>query len=181
MLLAFNKPYGVLSQFNENPGEKEKQRTLTEFGFPDHVQPLGRLDLDSEGLLLLSDEKALENQLLHPKHAHRRRYLAQIEGEPNAIAINTLRDGGLVIKGHETLPCYAKLLTGDPNLPPREPPIQFGSDGSRSWIELELREGKNRQVRRMCAAIGFPCLRLVRWSVGDWSVEGIGLGDWRLP
>lgn len=180
MLLAFNKPYGVLSQFNENPGEEGKQRTLAEFGFPEHTQPLGRLDLDSEGLLLLTDDKELETQLLHPKHAHRRCYLALVEGKPDEAAINTLRDGGIVIKGHETLPCSAKLLSGEPDVPARQPPLQFGSEGPKSWIELELREGKNRQVRRMTAAIGHPTLRLIRIRIGDLIMNDLAItsGEW---
>ena len=180
MLLAFNKPYGVLSQFNENPGEEGKQRTLAEFGFPDHAQPLGRLDLDSEGLLLLSDEKELESQLLHPKHAHRRRYFVLVDGKPDEAAINTLRHGGIAIKGHMTLPCSAKLLTNEPDVPPRQPPLQFGSDGAKAWIELELREGKNRQVRRMTAATGHPTLRLIRISIGDLFMNDLAInaGEW---
>ncbi len=182
MLLAFNKPYGVLSQFNENPGEEGNQRTLAEFEFPENVQPLGRLDLDSEGLLLLSDEHDLEHELLHPKNAHRRRYLALVEGEPDDAAIDTLRRGGILIRGHETLPCHAQLLTEEPDLPPRVPPMPFSSDNEISWIELELREGKNRQVRRMTAAVGHPTLRLIRISIGQLTLKDLAIpsGEWRV-
>lgn len=181
MLLAFNKPYGVLSQFNQNPGEEGKQRTLAEFAFPPSIQALGRLDLDSEGLLLLSDEKDLESQLLHPKNAHLRRYLAQVDGEPDQSAIHTLRHGGIVIRGHATLPCHVRKLTGAPDLPPREPPLHPVPGRTSSWIELELREGKNRQVRRMTAAVGHPTLRLIRVGIGNFTLDDLALstGEWR--
>ncbi|MGJ8698072.1 MAG: pseudouridine synthase [Verrucomicrobiaceae bacterium] len=178
MLIAFNKPYGVLSQFNMNPGE-EGQRTLSEFGFPPGCLPLGRLDMDSEGLLLFTDEKALEDKLLHPRHKHRRRYLVLVEGVPDEEALDKLRKGGLVIKGHRCLPARAKLLKQAPNIPDRDPPVRVRQKIVDSWIRLELREGKNRQVRRMTAAVGYPTLRLIREGIGGLPLEGFPLGEWR--
>ncbi|MGC6565000.1 MAG: pseudouridine synthase [Akkermansiaceae bacterium] len=178
MLIAFNKPYGVLSQFNANPGE-EGQRTLQEFDFPPGVLPLGRLDMDSEGLLLFTDEKALEDRLLNPKHKHRRRYLALVEGEPAPQALELLRSGTLVIKGHRCLPCRAKALKEAPGLPDRDPPVRLRKSIQDTWLRLELREGKNRQVRRMTAAAGHPCLRLWREGIGAFPLGDLAVGEWR--
>ncbi|MGC6427103.1 MAG: pseudouridine synthase [Akkermansiaceae bacterium] len=178
MLLAFNKPYGVLSQFNINPGEEE-QRTLAEFQFPRECLPLGRLDMDSEGLLLFTDEKDLEHKLLNPKFQHRRRYLALVEGEPDEAALEKLRSGTIVIKGHRCLPCRAKLLKSVPEFPDRDPPVRFRKNIVDRWIRLELREGKNRQVRRMTAAAGHPCLRLIREGIGALPLGNLPVGEWR--
>lgn len=175
MVIAFHKPYGVLSQFTEDqPG----QRTLAEFGFPKDVYPLGRLDMDSEGLLLLSGEAGLNHRLLDPKSAHWRSYWAQVEGVPTAEALDRLTRGGLEIKGHRTLPCRARLLDAAPAIPPRDPPIRERKAIPTAWLELQLREGKNRQVRRMTAAVGFPTLRLVRHAIGQYSMD-LKLGEWR--
>lgn len=178
MLIAFNKPWGVLSQFNANPGD-EGHRTLKEFDFPPRVLPLGRLDMDSEGLLLFTDEKALENRLLHPKFQHRRRYLVLVEGVPTEAAMTELRSGKLVIKGHRCLPCRAKTLKQAPPLPERDPPVRVRKAIIDTWMRLELREGKNRQVRRMTAAVGFPCLRLIREGIGAFPLGGLPIGEWR--
>ena len=178
MLIAFNKPYGVLSQFNSNPGE-EGQRTLKEFDFPPKVLPLGRLDMDSEGLLLFTDEKALENKLLHPRFQHRRRYLVLVEGVPNETALTELRGGKLVIKGHRCLPCRAKVLKQAPIIPDRDPPVRVRQKIIDTWMRLELREGKNRQVRRMTAAVGHPCLRLMREGIGALPLGDLPSGTWR--
>lgn len=178
MLIAFHKPYLVLSQFNPNPGE-EDQRTLREFGFPDKVVPLGRLDYDSEGLLLLTDEKELEHRLLHPKFKHRRRYLVLVEGIPEEAALEKLRSGTLTIKGHHCLPCRAKVLKGDPPLGERDPPVRYRKNITDTWLRLELREGKNRQVRRMVAAVGHPCLRLFREGIGNLPLPELIPGQWR--
>lgn len=163
MLIAFNKPYGVLSQFTS---DGSANRTLAEFGFPKGVYPIGRLDADSEGLLLLSDEPALNVKLLHPKRAHEREYWAQVERIPSQAALSQLARG-LVLQGRKTLPCRAQMLEPQPEVPPREPPIRFRKTVPTCWISLELIEGKNRQVRRMTAAIGHPTLRLMRVRIGQ--------------
>lgn len=174
MILAFHKPYGVLSQFTqEAPG----QRTLAEFGFPKHVYPIGRLDWDSEGLLLLSDEKEWNEKLLHPRNAHERTYHAQVEGIATEEAMAKLRKG-IVIQGRKTESCAAKLIK-DPGYLPRTVPIRFRLSVPTSWIELKLIEGKNRQVRRMTAAVGFPTLRLVRAAIGDLPLDDLVSGQWR--
>ena len=175
MLLAFFKPYGVLNQFTpDQPG----QRTLAEFGFPPKVYPLGRLDLDSEGLLLLSDEPGLNSRLLDPESAHPRTYLAEVEGIPTRKALAALKAGGIDLKGHRTRPCRARLLDFPPQLPPRDPPVRFRKSIPTSWLELTLTEGKNRQVRRMTAAVGFPTLRLVRSAIGGLLLGGLEPGSW---
>ena len=178
MVIAFHKPYGVLCQFTpDQPG----QRTLADFGFPKNVYSLGRLDMDSEGLLLLSDESGLNDRLLNPKHAHPRTYLVQVEGIPDSSAINVLGEGSIVIRGHQCLPCEAKILQHRPEIPPREPPIRVRKGIPDTWLQIKLTEGKNRQVRRMTAAIGFPTLRLVRVSIGGLRLADLGIkeGQWR--
>jgi len=174
VLLALNKPYGVLSQFTpDHPG----QRTLSEFGLPKNVYPLGRLDRDSEGLLLLSDEPGLNTKLLDPKNAHPRTYWAQVEGEVTEDALQKLREG-VVIEGKITLPAEAKLI--HPDIPPRDPPIRFRQNIPTSWIELTLREGRNRQVRKMTATVGHPTLRLMRVSISQFHLPpNLEPGNWR--
>ena len=135
MLIAFNKPYGVLSQFNSNPGD-EGQRTLKEFDFPPGCLPLGRLDMDSEGLLLFTDEKALEDRLLNPRFKHRRRYLVLVEGEPEPASLEKLRSGSIIIKGHTCLPCRAKLLKQAPPIPDRDPPVRYRKSIVDTWLRL---------------------------------------------
>ncbi len=175
MVIVFHKPYGVLCQFTpDQPG----QRTLAEFGFPAAVYPVGRLDLDSEGLLLLSDEAGFNSRLLDPKSAHPRTYLAQVEGTPTKDAISRLAKGGLTIQGYRTRPCGARLLNEFPAVLPRDPPVRFRQAIPTSWLELRLTEGKNRQVRRMTAAVGFPTLRLIRRAIGDLDLDP-GQGKWR--
>jgi 23S rRNA pseudouridine2457 synthase len=175
VLIAFNKPYGVLSQFS---GDGSPNRTLAEFGFPPRVYPIGRLDADSEGLLLLSDEAALNALLLHPRRGHRRVYWVQVEGIPSAEDVRRL-SRGVVVQGRKTLPCLARLLQPPPDLPPRQPPIRFRKTVPDAWIALELVEGKNRQVRRMTAAVGFPTLRLIRMRIGDLEPRDLPPGTWR--
>ena len=177
MLLAFHKPYGVLSQFTLEPGSR--WRTLADFGLPKNVYALGRLDADSEGLLLLSDEAGLNNQLLDPKNAHRREYWTQVERVPSAEAIARLARGGIAIDDYQTRPGLARLLDPAPTLPPRDPPIRFRKNVPDAWIALELTEGKNRQVRRMTAAVGHPTLRLVRVRIGDFALGDLPAGKWR--
>lgn len=176
MLLAFHKPYGVLSQFTPEPGSQF--RTLADFGFPKGVYPIGRLDADSEGLLLLSDEAELNQRLLHPRNAHEREYWVQVERIPSADAVRKLEQG-LVIQGHRTLPCRALLLDPQPQMPPRDPPIRVRKNVPDCWLSLELVEGKNRQVRRMTAAIGHPTLRLVRVRIEEFRLGDMKTGSWK--
>lgn len=176
MVIAFHKPYGVLCQFTpDQPG----QRTLAEFGFPPGVYPVGRLDMDSEGLLLLTDEAGLNHRLLDPRTAHPRTYLAQVEGIPTPDAIRCLERGGINIQGYRTRPCRVRLPDTQPDFPPRDPPVRFRQSIPTSWLELQLTEGKNRQVRRMTAAVGFPTLRLIRTGIGGFCGSGVGEGTWR--
>jgi len=177
MLIAFYKPFDVLSQFTR---ELPTHRTLADFGFPSDVYPVGRLDRDSEGLLLLSDEAHYNDLLLNPKHGHPRTYHAQVEGDVTDTALQKLRRGGLDIQGHKTLPCHATKLESDPVHPQRVPPIRERKSIPTTWISLTLTEGKNRQVRRMTAAVGHPTLRLVRVAIGELKLEALALqpGEW---
>lgn len=177
VLLAFHKPYGVLSQFTPEPGSR--WRTLAEFGLPKNVYALGRLDADSEGLLLLSDEPGLNSRLLDPQHAHRREYWAQVERVPAPAAIAQLARGGIAIDDYRTRPCRARRLDPPPVVPPRDPPIRVRKAIPDAWLALELIEGKNRQVRRMTAAVGHPTLRLIRARVGDFALGDLAPGTWR--
>ncbi len=175
MLIAFHKPYGVLSQFT---ADGSPNRTLAEFGLPPRVYPLGRLDADSEGLLLLSDEAGLNTRLLDPEHGHVRTYLAQVERIPDAATLAKLQ-AGLVIQGYRTRPCKAWLPDPQPEIPPRDPPIRFRKSVPDCWLALELHEGKNRQVRRMTAAIGHATLRLIRVRIGTLELGDLLAGHWR--
>lgn len=174
-LIAFHKPYGVLSQFTS---DGSPNRTLAEFGFPPRVYPLGRLDADSEGLLLLSDEAGLNHRLLDPDAGHRRTYWVQVERIPGEAALRALEQG-LWIQGHRTRPARAWMLDPQPKMPPRNPPIRFRKSVPDCWIAIELNEGKNRQVRRMTAAVGHPTLRLVRVSIGTFGLAPLPVGRWR--
>jgi 23S rRNA pseudouridine2457 synthase len=175
VLIAFNKPFGVLSQFT---GDGSRNRALAEFQFPKNVYPIGRLDADSEGLLLLSDETAWNERLLHPRHAHEREYWAQVEKIPATESLKQL-GLGISIQGRKTLPCRAWLLEPQPEILPRVPPIRFRKSVPDCWIGLELIEGKNRQVRRMTAAIGHPTLRLVRVRIGGLKLGNLAVGKWK--
>ena len=175
MLIAFNKPYGVLSRFTP---DGSPDRTLAEFGFPGNVYPIGRLDADSEGLLLLSDEGRLSAQLLQPRHAHPREYWAQVERIPAQDALRRLGQG-VVVQGRKTLPCRAWVLAPQPEIPPRGPPIRFRKTVPACWLGLELVEGRNRQVRRMTAAVGHPTLRLIRVRIGRLGLGALPVGAWR--
>lgn len=175
MLLAFHKPYGVLSQFTP---DGSPNRPLAAFGFPKGVYPIGRLDADSEGLLLLSDEAALNARLLHPRHGHARLYWAQVERIPTPEALAQL-ERGVVVAGRQTLPCRARFLDPQPAVPPRDPPIRFRKNVADCWIELALTEGKNRQVRRMTASTGHPTLRLLRVQIGGFHLGDLPPGQWR--
>ena len=174
MLLAFHKPFGVVSQFTP---DGSKHRTLADFGFPKGVYPIGRLDAESEGLLLLSDEPELNARLLLPSYAHWREYWAQVERVPSEETLRHLARG-LVIGGRKTLPCRAWRLDPQPEMPPREPPIRFRKNVPDTWIALGLIEGKNHQVRRMTAAVGHPTLRLIRVKIGALELGDLPAGKW---
>ena len=176
MLLALNKPYGVLSQFTPEPGSR--WGTLAEFKLPREVYALGRLDADSEGLLLLSDEAGLNSRLLDPDAGHRREYWVQVEGEPDEMALKKLA-AGVTIGGYRTQRCEVRRLEPAPAMLPRNPPIRMRKSVPDCWLSLELTEGKNRQVRRMTAAVGHPTLRLVRVRIGKFLLGDLAPGKWR--
>lgn len=177
--IVLNKPFQVLCQFT--PEGESSKRTLAEFGFPKNVYPVGRLDYDSEGLLILTDDGRLTDALLNPRHGHNRTYLAQVERIPSNEALETIARG-VVVEGKKTLPAEVELLEQEPTLPERNPPIRFRKNVPTAWIQLSLREGRNRQVRKMTAAIGHPTLRLVRISIGALKLFELALepGHWRV-
>ncbi len=172
------KPYGVLSQFTR---EVSQHRVLGDlFNFPKDVYPVGRLDQDSEGLLLLTNDRRLNDALLNPARAHQRTYWVQVEGIPTEEAIEQLRVGvdiRIKKRTHRTRPAQVRILAPPPTLPERDPPIRYRKTVPTAWVELKLTEGKNRQVRRMCAAVGFPVLRLVRVAIEDLQIGEISIGD----
>lgn len=175
--ILFYKPYDVLTQFTDNSGET-KRRTLKDYiPIPD-VYAVGRLDRDSEGLLLLTDDGQMQHRLSDPKFAHPRTYWVQVEGIPDADAIAALQTG-VTIQDYRTRSTKVQLLSTEPALPPREPPIRFRKSIPTAWLEMTLTEGRNRQVRRMTAAVGFPTLRLVRSAIGNLSLEALKPGEWR--
>ena len=175
-LVLFNKPMNVLSQFTDARSPSPRA-TLSDFIDRPGVYPAGRLDRDSEGLMLLTDDGRLQARISDPKHKMEKTYLAQVEGAPTEADLEPLRRG-LALKDGPTLPARARLID-PPDLWERDPPVRFRKSVPDAWIEIAIREGRNRQVRRMTAAAGFPTLRLVRWRIGDWSVEGLAPGAWR--
>ena len=175
VVILFNKPYGVLSQFTPEAGHQ----ALDGFGFPAGVYAAGRLDHDSEGALLLTDEGKLIKKLLDPKFEHPRTYLAQVDGQITQEAVNQLKIG-ITIKGYRTKPCQAKIVSPPENLWERVPPIRFRANIPTSWVNLTLIEGKNRQVRHMTAAVGFPTLRLIRIQIGNIPLGDLQPGEWRI-
>jgi 23S rRNA pseudouridine2457 synthase len=175
-LILFNKPYDVLSQFTDAKSPSPRA-TLSDFIAVPGVYPAGRLDRDSEGLLLLTDDGRLQARIADPRFKMDKRYLAQVEGEPDEAALAALRSG-VVLNDGKTRPARAERIEA-PELWPRDPPVRFRKTVSDCWLSLAIREGKNRQVRRMTAAVGHPTLRLVRWQVGEWTVEGLAPGEWR--
>lgn len=175
-LIRFNKPMNVLSQFTDTGSAGSPRATLSDYiDLPD-VYPAGRLDRDSEGLLLLTDDGQLQARIADPKFKLAKTYLVQVEGEVGEAALQQLR-GGVRLNDGVTRPALAEVVD-PPELWPRDPPVRFRKTVPDSWLRLTITEGRNRQVRRMCAAVGLPCLRLVRWSIGDWSLEGLGPGEW---
>ena len=171
-LVLFNKPYGILSQFTA----EGRFEGLAGFGFPSGVYAAGRLDADSEGLLILTDDGALQHRIAHPAAKLPKTYWAQVEGVPDEAALEALRRG-VNLKDFTTLPAEAGVIA-EPALWPRTPPIRIRRDIHTSWLEIVIREGKNRQVRRMTAAVGYPTLRLVRVAIGDWGLGTLQPGEW---
>ena len=174
--LLFYKPYGVLCQFTPEPGTSHP--TLRDYIPVKGVYPAGRLDHDSEGLVILTNDGELQHRLTDPRYGHPRTYWAQVEGPPSMEATRQLA-AGVVVQGRRTLPAQVRVLPNEPELPPREPPIRFRKTVPTAWLELVLTEGRNRQVRRMTAAVGLPTLRLVRVAVGECRLEGLTPGEWR--
>ena len=175
-LLLFNKPFGVLSQFTDR-GSPTERATLSDFIAVKGVYPAGRLDRDSEGLLLLTDDGRLQARIAEPRFKLPKTYLVQVEGDPDDAALAPLRTA-VRLKDGMTLPAEARRIDA-PELWPRVPPIRERKSVPDCWLSITIREGRNRQVRRMTAAVGLPTLRLVRWSVGDWTLEGIAPGEFR--
>lgn len=177
MLIAFNKPYGVLCQFTDR--STPPRPTLAPFIPHAGVYPAGRLDLDSEGLLLLTDDGTLAHRLTDPRHHETKSYLVQVEGTPQPAALDALRHG-VVLRDGPTLPATVELLASAPDwVWPRDPPVRFRKTVPDAWLRLRIREGRNRQVRRMTAAVGLPTLRLVRESIGGHRLDGLPPGHWR--
>ncbi len=174
-VILFNKPYGVLSQFTDR-GSPTPRQTLSDFINIAGVYPAGRLDRDSEGLMLLCDDGQLQARIADPRFKLAKTYLVQVEGTPDDAALDQLRKG-VRLKDGMTRPAHAEPIA-DPQLWPRDPPIRVRKSVPDSWIRLTISEGKNRQVRRMTAAVGHPTLRLVRWSMGDWALDGLPQGQW---
>lgn len=175
MLIAFNKPYGVLCQFTDS--SFPPRPTLAGFGLPPDVYAAGRLDHDSEGLLLLTDDGALAHRITDPRHKLAKTYRVQVEGAPQPEQLDALRRG-VELKDRMTLPAQAKRIDA-PSLWPRDPPVRFRKTVPDAWLELVIREGRNRQVRRMTAAVGLPTLRLVRVAIGEWQLDDLAPGQWR--
>ena len=172
-LILFNKPYGVLCQFRRT----DDRPTLADFFDDPSIHPCGRLDHDSEGLLLLTDDGILNSRITEPRFKLPKTYWAQVDNDINSDAVSQLKRG-VMLKDGLTSPALAKKLV-EPELWPRNPPIRYRASIPTSWVELVISEGRNRQVRRMTAAVGFPTLRLVRVNIGEWSVHGLSVGEWR--
>jgi len=173
-LILFNKPYGVLCQFTDGG---EGRPTLADFGLPSGVYPAGRLDLDSEGLLLLTGDGRLQARIADPRFKMPKTYVVQVEGDVGEASLDALRRG-VQLKDGMTLPAEAERID-PPALWPRDPPVRFRKTVPDCWISLTIREGRNRQVRRMTAAVGHPTLRLVRWRIGEWTIDDVPPGEWR--
>ncbi|MCW8906165.1 MAG: pseudouridine synthase [Sedimenticola sp.] len=173
-LILFNKPYAVLSQFTDAEG----RATLSDYIEQPGAYPAGRLDRDSEGLLLLTDDGRLQHRLAHPTKKTWKRYWVEVERIPGPEALQRLRDG-LQLKDGPTLPARTRVIA-EPEIWPRNPPVRFRANIPTQWLEIEIREGRNRQVRRMTAAVGHPTLRLVRVAIGEWSLDSLQPGEWRV-
>ncbi len=175
MLILFNKPFQVMSQFSPSANKT----TLAQYIDIPKVYPAGRLDYDSEGLLLLTDDGRLQHQLSHPRHKQRKTYWAQVEGDIDAVALEHLCKG-VMLKDGMTLPAQARRIEEPPSLWSRHPPIRHRAQIPTSWLELSITEGRNRQVRRMTAAVGYPTLRLIRYAVGEWHLNDLAPGEHRV-
>lgn len=177
MLVLFNKPFGVLSQFTDSSTAQSPSKTLSEFVDVPDIYPAGRLDKDSEGLLLLTDNGKLQARIADPKYKTKKTYLVQVERIPSDDALAEFASG-LTLKDGPTRPAKIRRID-PPDIWPRTPPIRERKSVPDCWVEITLQEGRNRQVRRMTAAIGHPTLRLIRWRIGDWSLDGLQSGTWR--
>ncbi|WP_306131552.1 pseudouridine synthase [Roseivivax marinus] len=176
-VILFNKPFGVLSQFTDKGTEGSPRPTLSAYIDMPGVYPAGRLDRDSEGLMVLTDDGKLQARIASPKFKRPKTYLVQVEGDPGKDQIAALKKG-VTLKDGPTRPAKVRRIP-PPELWERDPPVRYRKTVPDGWLEIAITEGRNRQVRRMCAHVGLPCLRLVRWSVGDWTLDGLGLGEWR--
>lgn len=172
--ILFHKPYGVLSQFTSEDGAK----TLADFNLPKDVYAAGRLDKDSEGLLLLTDDGPLIDRLLNPKNEKQKVYWVLVERVPTEESLDKMRKG-LKIEDYLTKPCEVKIFNPQPNVPPRDPPVRIRKTVQDIWLEIKIIEGKNRQVRKMTASIGHPTLRLIRVKTGDYDLGNLSPGEWR--
>jgi 23S rRNA pseudouridine2457 synthase len=175
--LLLNKPYGVLTQFSD--ASANPRPTLKEYIPIPNVYPVGRLDLDSEGLLLLTDCGTLQHRLSDPQFGHPRTYWVQVEGIPDAAALEALRHG-VTVRDYQTRPAQARAFASPPDVPPRDPPIRFRQSIPTTWLEITLTEGRNRQVRRMTAAVGLPTLRLIRVAIAHLRLKDLAPGEWRF-
>ncbi len=177
-IILFNKPFNVLSQFTDAGTAGSARKTLSEFIDVPGVYAAGRLDKDSEGLLVLTDDGRLQHRISDPKHKTPKTYWVQVEGVPDDSALKALR-GGVKLKDGMTAPADIRQIDEPADLWPRDPPVRFRKTVADSWLEITITEGRNRQVRRMTAAVGYPTLRLIRCRIGSWSIDGIPNGEWR--
>ncbi len=177
-IILFNKPFNVLSQFTDAGTAGSARKTLSEFIDVPGVYAAGRLDKDSEGLLVLTDDGRLQHRISDPKHKTSKTYWVQVEGEPAEDAIKALREG-VKLKDGMTAPAEIRQIEEPAELWPRDPPVRFRKTVADSWLEITITEGRNRQVRRMTAAVGHPTLRLIRYQIGSWTIDGIPSGSWR--
>nr|WP_309501790.1 pseudouridine synthase [uncultured Roseovarius sp.] len=176
-LILFNKPHGVLSQFTDKGTQGSPRATLSDYIDLPGVYPAGRLDRDSEGLLILTDDGKLQARIADPRFKQPKTYLVQVEGLPDEAALDALASG-VTLKDGPTRPAGVRRIA-PPDLWPRDPPVRYRKSVPDSWLEITITEGRNRQVRRMTAHVGHPTLRLVRWRIGDWALDGIAQGAWR--